>query len=262
MKPREQEANDPKRGGSAPKLAALGEYCGFIEADAAWHFLGSPTPPEGLQSTERRQWLRAVSIEADKIYSAAGLRNKLCEGLNEIERKGIIVSEETWQRAREILECYIMEKVTHEGPRANNDKNDPRSMGYFQKQLRDDLLRMAEILAKRLEDKRLSEFDWLLREKSYRLGDPVKTGTFISDELKKAYLHVAQACSVVEFVEIEGKKYHHEADTRRRFGKRLKDLALSSGHDGKKFVKAFNIYAETSSDHGFDVWYQRLNGAD
>jgi hypothetical protein len=252
------------RGGKPVKLAAPGGYSGFINADAAWHFFGSPAPPDGLTSSDYFQWERETALKAQQAYSAAGLHDRLCKGLNEEERKRISVSEETWQSARAILEAFIMARSVHDGPRANSDKNDPRSLGHFQEQLRSELDRWTERLAERLEDRRLRELDGLAFDQAMAAppGDLPPDGRYIQKQLAQAYELLCNAAMAVDQVQIEGHEIGHEAQTRKRFARRLKDLALASGLDGKQFVLAFNIYLDTKSNDGFDVWYQRLNEAD
>ena len=252
------------RGGKPVKLAAPGEYAGFLEADAAWHFFGSPAPPDGLTSSDYFQWERETALEAQQAYSAAGLHNRLCEGLSKEERKRISVSEETWQSARAILEAFIMARSVHDGPRANSDKNDPRSLGHFQDQLRSELDRWTERLAERLEDRRLRELDGLAFDQALAAPprDLPPDGRYIQKQLAQAYELLCNAAMAVDHVEITGETVEHEAQTRKRYARKLKDLAREAGHNGKAFVKAFHLYADTKSSEGFDIWYQRLNETD
>jgi hypothetical protein len=229
------------RGGKPVKLAAPGEYVGFLEADAAWQFIGSPKPPKGMGSTDFFQWERAVATFAQQIYSAQGLSNRIKEE----------VSAGTWRQAKGIYESFIMAQAVHDGPRANSDKNDPRSLPFFQKQLQEELHRWIDRLGERLQDERLWELDWLHKD-----------GLVIRKRLDAAFVQLSDAAMAVDHIEIAGETVEHEAQTRKRYGRKLKDLARDAGHNGKAFVKAFHIYADAKSTDGFYTWYQRLNETD
>jgi hypothetical protein len=182
------------------------------------------------------------------------------------------VSPDVWALAENAYKAYRSRLLMFENPMATTDhKKGDRALGYFKKNLIDNIKSFQAKLGKCLDSDKSHDLSALVLEQLvpstfFTHSDGTKypnTGNDHAPDLRShlnaAFETLSAIEGILERIEIKGEILPWtQAEVRVFFGRALKDIAENHALPARKMVAAFAIH-EAQSDEAFAQWFQRLD---